>query len=239
MDLEKFISEAWPNIKPYLMMDAGLFKSPHDGTDETEDMQDGEGDEEDGQEEDGEDEEPYQPEEPEFSSKLEYDEETQKIVDQASAARNEFGEAERAVRDIDSEINSIKEYLEKDFGPEEEYATLQGECFDYTDHEYVYKLCPFERATQLPKSGSSEVRLGTWGRWNGPEDNKYESMLYDKGQSCWNGPQRSTKVNVVCGTENKLTTVSEPNRCEYFFEFVTPAACREMPTEVDDLHDEL
>ncbi|EEZ98119.2 glucosidase 2 subunit beta [Tribolium castaneum] len=241
VDLETFISDAWANIKPYLMMDAGLFKPPVPQDGEAEDLQDGD-DEHDGApegDEGEEEEEPYQPEEEPEETKLQYDEETQKIVDQATAARNEFTDAERAVREIESEIGNINDYLEKDFGPEEEFATLQGECFDYTDHEYIYKLCPFEKATQQPKSGSSETRLGTWARWNGPEDNKYGSMLYDKGQSCWNGPPRSTKVNIVCGTESKVTAVSEPNRCEYLFEFVTPAACREIPSEADDLHDEL
>jgi protein kinase C substrate 80K-H len=249
VDLEKFITDAWPNIKPYLMMDAGLFKPPTTETTpgELEDLQEGEEDEEhddgatDGEEEEEEEEEePYQPEEQvdEPSKALQYDEETQKIVDQATSARNEFAEAERAVRDIESEIKSIQEYLEKDFGPDEEFASLEGECFDYSDHEYIYKLCPFEKTTQQPKSGSAETRLGTWGRWDGLEDNKYEFMLYDRGQSCWNGPQRSSKVKVVCGTENKVTSVSEPNRCEYLFEFVTPAACRELSND-DDLHDEL
>lgn len=101
-------------------------------------------------------------------------------------------------------------------------------------------MCPFDKTSQQPKSSSSETQLGSWGKWSGSEMNKYEQMTFEKGQSCWNGPQRSTLVKVNCGGENKLTSVSEPNRCEYLFDFTTPAACRELATDVrDNLRDEL
>jgi len=31
----------------------------------------------------------------------------------------------------------------------------------------------------------------------GHENDKYASQIYDRGQSCWNGPTRSMKVNVL------------------------------------------
>lgn len=117
------------------------------------------------------------------------------LLKAANEARSEYDEADRAVRDIQREISQLEEYLEKDYGPDEEYAPLEGECFEYTDREYLYKLCPFDQASQQPRSGGSETRLGVWSKWAGPEDDKYQAMLYDKGQSCWNGPQRSTYVS--------------------------------------------
>ncbi|CAH1118771.1 unnamed protein product [Phaedon cochleariae] len=253
VDLETFINECWGSIKPRLMMDAGLFKPPvaeaegtateGEGVQEEQEEEAHEEEQEEEEEDDDEEDEPQEPEPAEEHSdppSVTYDEETQKIVERANAARAEFQEAERRVRDLDNEIKDVTEYLEKDFGVDEEFAVLDGECFQFEDHEYIYKLCPFDRTSQQPKSGAAETRLGTWGRWSGPEYDAYAQMTYDRGQSCWNGPTRSTVVRLECGSENKITAVSEPNRCEYMFDFVTPAACYEAPADVrDELHDEL
>ncbi|XP_030767366.1 glucosidase 2 subunit beta [Sitophilus oryzae] len=255
VDLETFIEKSWPLMKPFVKIDSGMFKPPETTSEaESEDLQDqeeelkvefGESEHEEGGEED-EDEDNEKEEQPEEHEEEEhyitYDEETQKLVDLASEARNHYSEAEKDVRSINDQIRDLEQSLKKDFGPDEEFASLEGQCFDYTDHEYVYKLCPFEKSLQIPKSSSSETNLGRWSKWDGPNNNPYEIMLYEHGQNCWNGPNRSTRVKLSCGAESKVTSVSEPNRCEYAFEFQTPAACREVSSaegKDGDLHDEL
>lgn len=260
---EEFVTICWGRIKPYLMLDAGLFKPPQldneDTADEKDHHQEIDAEPQEietthGEEHDMEDGEAgYEPEEEDeegdetgegvaeevTTPQPDYDPETQKIIEKANAARNEFTEVERQLREIDQEIREIQEQINKDFGVAEEFAALEGQCFAFEDREYVYKLCPFDRASQQPRSGGSETRLGSWDRWSGVE-NKYTQMLYSNGASCWNGPQRSAVIQLECGLDHKVTGVSEPNRCEYHFVFETPAACENPSDSVDDgMHDEL
>lgn len=257
VDWNEFLSVAYPRMKPFFMMEKGLFQPPttepeaetqleqEEVLQEPEPTEEGQQEEWDEGEEDEEDKaddedavEAHKDTEGEEESKSKYSPETQAIVDNADKARSEFEKAERALRDIERELRHLQEGLEKDFGPEDEFAPLDGECYEFTDREYTYKLCPFDQVSQRPRSGGMETRLGVWNNWVGG-DNKYSAMFYDKGQSCWNGPQRSTHVEVSCGLENAVVAASEPSRCEYLLHFTTPSACRlEEPIEASP-HDEL
>lgn len=167
-----------------------------------------------------------------------YDEATQEIIDNAEAARKAYNDADRELKDVEREMKDLKEVLEKDFGSENEFMVLQGQCFEYTDNEYKYKMCPFDHCSQRGKSGGSETRLGSWGEWVGPEGaGRYSRMKFTGGQGCWNGPARSTLVHLHCGSENTLSQVSEPNRCEYEMHFTTPAVCYKHSAAA--AHDEL
>lgn len=189
VDLESFITLAWPRIKPQLMMDSGLFKPPvkeddseveyveHDSNEITGNTEEAElANEEVEAADDGDDienvdtEGEYEEEEDETGeghveqipqetqTKPEYDDETKHLIEEANEARNQFSIAERELREIDTEIGNLKDSLDKDYGEDDEYAPLNGECFNYEDREYIYKLCPFDRAVQQPKAGGAETR---------------------------------------------------------------------------------
>ncbi|KAM9493381.1 glucosidase 2 subunit beta [Clarias gariepinus] len=166
-----------------------------------------------------------------------YDVETQALIDVAQRARDGFEESERAMREVEDQIKNIEKELSFDFGPSSEFAYLYSQCYELSTSEYIYRLCPFNRVSQKPKYGGSETNLGTWGTWAGPEDNKYLVMKYEHGTGCWQGPNRSTTVKMTCGKETTVTTTSEPSRCEYLMEFITPAVCQE-PAVADHGHDE-
>uniref|UniRef100_A0A671QX90 Glucosidase 2 subunit beta n=1 Tax=Sinocyclocheilus anshuiensis TaxID=1608454 RepID=A0A671QX90_9TELE len=150
----------------------------------------------------------------------------------AQKARDDFEEAEKALREMDDQIRNIEKELSFDFGPDAEFTYLYSQCYELTTSEYIYRLCPFNRISQKPKYGGSETNLGTWGSWSGPENNKYLLMKYEHGTGCWQGPNRSTTVKLTCGKETVVTSTSEPSRCEYLMEFTTPAVCQE-PANTD------
>ena len=50
--------------------------------------------------------------------------------------------------------------------------------------------------------------FSNWGRWEGPDNDKYAAQKYENGLNCWNGPNRSVKVGLFrrqdfCLCENK------------------------------------
>jgi protein kinase C substrate 80K-H len=126
-----------------------------------------------------------------------------------------YEESDRKYRDVESELSDVQRKISTDTGLNGEFASMIGVCFEFEDREYIYKLCPFDRTVQKSKANNGETSIGNWKSWGDAEDkSKYNVMKFENGQGCWNGPQRSTKVLVTCGLENKVTSVSEPNRCE-------------------------
>lgn len=121
----------------------------------------------------------------------------------------------------------LKKQSGVDIGPQGEYSAFIDQCYDYEEREYTYRVCMFKDAKQISKGGGSDVTVGYWDSWSGPESNKYLKMKYVNGATCWNGPARSLTVTLRCGLEHKAVDVREPSRCEYAMIFETPLACDE------------
>lgn len=160
------------------------------------------------------------------------------IADQGSAIRSQYKEQakqrkeqnlqlleqyKRELSEKEGAIKKLEEELSSDFGPSNVFLPLKGKCFSFNDREYTYTLCPFERATQESTSGM-QTELGRWSGWA----DSYSKQKYEGGIQCWNGPTRSALVNIACGVEDKITSVTEPSKCEYLYDFITPAACPDL-----------
>ncbi|CAN4104712.1 unnamed protein product [Withania somnifera] len=152
-------------------------------------------------------------------------------VSDADSIRKEYDEASAKLTKIESRLSSLKQKLKHDFGPEKEYYSFHGQCFEIKENKYTYKICPFKQATQV--EGYSTTRLGNWDKF----EDSYRTMQFTGGDHCWNGPDRSLKVKLRCGLKNELTDIDEPSRCEYLAFLATPALCLEE--KLKELQDKL
>eukprot|EP00238_Polyblepharides_amylifera_P005260 CAMPEP_0196575892 /NCGR_PEP_ID=MMETSP1081-20130531/5278_1 /TAXON_ID=36882 /ORGANISM="Pyramimonas amylifera, Strain CCMP720" /LENGTH=503 /DNA_ID=CAMNT_0041894331 /DNA_START=158 /DNA_END=1669 /DNA_ORIENTATION=- len=160
---------------------------------------------------------------------------------EAEVIRKQFEEERRKLESLESTLEGLQKKLGRDYGPDEAFLPLEDKCTEVKLRQYIYQVCPFHSASQM--EGSSTVNLGDWNTF---KDN-YTTMSFTSGMKCWNGPERSLTVSLVCGIEEKLSNVEEPNRCEYTAELATPAACSEDHVEfvknkaesMDVSHDEL
>ncbi|CAH7671577.1 glycosyl hydrolases family 31-domain-containing protein [Phakopsora pachyrhizi] len=139
-------------------------------------------------------------------------------------------DAENAVTDAQTKIEESNSNLSKDWGSEWEFKKLDQTCLQMNHDEYIYEVCLFGEAFQKSSNGF-RTSLGRFAHWNedaakgSPE--YYSKQLYLNGDKCWNGPERSARVDIKCGEKNSLYSVMEPEKCEYRFKMTSPAVCRD------------
>lgn len=94
------------------------------------------------------------------SSDSEYDEETKQLIELSKAASQDYRAIDSKYQEVQRRLNQLEDIAATDFGPDDSFMALLGQCFEMTDREYTYKLCPFDRASQRPKDGGAETSLG-------------------------------------------------------------------------------
>nr|CCA24761.1 glucosidase 2 subunit beta putative [Albugo laibachii Nc14] len=132
---------------------------------------------------------------------------------------------------IDQELDRHKKVYEshlnafnQDFGPQREFSLLRNGCLKSHVGSYTYKFCAFQEVLQ------DQVNLGSFTNWDHSTDPEaqYTKMLFGGGAKCWNGPERSTVVELICGTTEEILSVDEPRTCEYRMVVSTHAACTDQ-----------
>jgi protein kinase C substrate 80K-H len=165
-------------------------------------------------------------------------------TENVTAARSVHRKAQDSLRQLEQELKRKSEDLESNpekWGSEGEFKSLDGVCVDRNMGEYTYEFCFFKSATQKPNRGHGNVSLGRFNKFAPKDQNVkpddpafYHRQIYDAGQRCWNGPDRSLIVDFVCAPENALLDVFEGEKCIYEAKVSTPAVC--LPLEAEKEH---
>jgi len=176
------------------------------------------------------------------------EEELKPFSEGTQKAKTDLAEAENALRDNENQINDIEELLSIDFGQEKEFYYMNGKSYTVDTTEYTYELVPFDKVLQKPKVGSS-TSLGEWDNTKQTTSwtDLHKEMIYSNGAKCYGGPDRSTKITVLCDMDTRIAEPKEPNKCEYTLNLYTPVACNDQDLQVLQLnlgqptqyHDEL
>ena len=160
--------------------------------------------------------------------------EPQSIVD----ARNALKAAQDDSDKINNQLSSHKDDLEKNYGPNDVFRALKGQCISKDSGEYTYELCWLDRTKQKSKKGGSDTLMGTFtyldytvvddevvADGKGLGSGERIVMKFENGQHCWNGPNRSTMVVLGCAEKDEIWKIVEEEKCIYRMEVGTPAVC--------------
>ncbi len=148
-----------------------------------------------------------------------------------STAQTELRKGRKALKDHEDD-------LEKDYGSDEVFRALKGQCVSQESGEYTYELCWMEKTTQKSRKGGGNTGMGNYVRMEKvtvdedlPSDGKgigsgeRWALKFENGQQCWNGPARSTIVIMACADKDEVWKVAEQEKCVYRMEVGTPAVC--------------
>lgn len=71
------------------------------------------------------------------------------FISESKKAHKLFEEADRKAKDLQYQLYDLRKSINKNFGPENEFAALDGQCYKLINGEYVYQLCLFEKVNSF------------------------------------------------------------------------------------------
>lgn len=154
-----------------------------------------------------------------------------------TAARRQLNDASNHLNELENDLAHKQEDVGVDasrWGPESEWRALKDVCIEKDMGEYTYEVCFFGQATQKANRGhGGNVSLGRFDKFEplkeglSPETDAqyFGRQVFNRGQRCWNGPERSAIVYGECGAKNEVLEVAEAEKCIYEVKIATPALC--------------
>ncbi|MCJ1402988.1 hypothetical protein MMC11_006210 [Xylographa trunciseda] len=153
-------------------------------------------------------------------------------------ARNALKSAQDDLEKNKKQLSTHQSDLEKDYGIDDVFRALKGQCVSTDSGEYTYELCWLDRTKQKSKKSGGDTNLGNFVRIESitvdddlPPDGKgigsgeRVAMKHENGQHCWNGPNRSTTIVLACAEKDEIWKIVEEEKCVYRMEVGTPAVC--------------
>ena len=153
-------------------------------------------------------------------------------------ARNALKAAQDSLNENNRQLTTHQEDLGKDYGVDDVFRALKGQCVSRDSGEYTYELCWLDKTKQKSKKGGSQTIMGNFVSIDKimvddevPPDGKglgsgeRVALKYENGQHCWNGPNRSTLVVLACAEKDEVWKITEEEKCVYRMEVGTPAVC--------------
>ena len=120
---------------------------------------------------------------------------------------------------IKQDISIYEEQLNRNYGPDDILRAIEGTWVSESLNGYTYKV------GLLASIYQEDIHIGSYKAAEGTK------LIYKDGSKCWNGPRRSAIVELVCGPQNRLLSVAEPEKCAYTFEVMTPVVCDSLTHE--------
>ena len=179
------------------------------------------------------------------------------IRPEAEVMRSALNIAQNEKKLVENRIDELHKKItggaEGNRGPLGIFNGLAEKCVKSTFQGYNYEVCPFRRATQ-----NGNTNLGNWkgfGTYKCTDSDCKQDMKVEEdtvpdkesplssyldwwfvgGQKCHTGPKRRALIHLVCGPEDMLDDVVEPETCMYEMKLRTPVACdpKNLDSEFD------
>lgn len=126
---------------------------------------------------------------------------------------------EKELRSKQSEASIYEENILQQFGKDDIYRAMKGEWISRKIGEYNYKIGYLDSIYQ------DNTLIGHLTSVD------QSTLHFTQGAKCWNGPQRSASVDLICASKSRIVSVSEPEKCHYRFLLETPIVCEAISDE--------